>query len=260
MRKLLTVCAGLAIFIVMSAAGQVPQPQQATLAVGSATLGEVKGDVLVRPPQGAAVAAQRGQVVIPESVIEIGKGSAVLTLQDGSQVLVKGHSRVVVKSPSSETGTFLELLIGKLVAQVQKRLGNAPSFKMGTPSAVITVRGTRFSVEVMKDNKTFVDVFEGLVDVAGIAAQNQPVQLRPGFWTEVERDHVPTQPREENDRGTRGEPGREQDRFSPGMRREPGESGLSNSGEAGEGSSAGQRTQQQEGGGATQPTQQKEPD
>ena len=54
---------------------------------------------------------------------------------------------------------------GKILAQVQKRFGNAPSFRMGTPTAVITVRGTRFEVEVNKKNKTVVDVYEGVVAV-----------------------------------------------------------------------------------------------
>jgi len=64
---------------------------------------------------------------------------------------------------------------------------------MGTPTAVITVRGTRFSVEVGKKQKTSVEVFEGLVEVGGFG-QGPPVMLRPGFSTGVEQDRNPEPP------------------------------------------------------------------
>jgi FecR protein len=195
------------LIILLTAWGQMPKPQEATLAVGAASLSDVKGEVSIVTPQGQHSAAQRGQVVSPESAIETGKGGAVLNLQDGSQVLIKSRSRVVIKSPSEGKQTFLELLIGKVEAQVRKRLGNAPSFKMGTPSAVITVRGTRFTVEVTKKNRTIVDVYEGLVDVAGVEMGGSPVQLRPGFWTGVEPNGLPEEPRQLHDPGEHSRPG-----------------------------------------------------
>jgi ferric-dicitrate binding protein FerR (iron transport regulator) len=83
--------------------------------------------------------------------------------------------------------------MGKINAKVQKRLGNAPSFRMGTPTAVITVRGTRFSVDVDKKQRTHVEVYEGLVEVAGFF-HGAPVMLRPGFSTGVEQNRDPEQP------------------------------------------------------------------
>ncbi len=179
------------------AAGQNPQPREASLSVGSATVSEVKGEALFHDPQGMGLVSQRGLFLTAESTIETGKGSVVLSLQDGSQVLVKPHSRVVLKSPTQGKGYFLELILGKIMAQVQKRFGNAPSFRMGTPTAVITVRGTRFAVEVTKKNKTVVDVFEGLVAVTGVSDYDHPVLVQPGFWTEVAINHAPREPRED---------------------------------------------------------------
>jgi hypothetical protein len=69
---------------------------------------------------------------------------------------------------------------------------------MGTPSAVITVRGTRFSVEVTKKRKTYVEVFEGLVDMAGMVEGSPHVLIKPGFSTGVELDRPPEEPRETN--------------------------------------------------------------
>jgi hypothetical protein len=160
------------LFVLAAAIGQNPEPT--ALTVGSATIADLKGDVTFHSPQGDAISAQRGTVLAPESKIDASKGSVLLDLQDGSQVLVKAKSHVVLKAPNQEKGYWLELLLGKINAKVQKRLGNAPSFRMGTPTAVITVRGTRFSVEVNKKQKTSVEVFEGMVEVGGFG-QGPPV-------------------------------------------------------------------------------------
>jgi ferric-dicitrate binding protein FerR (iron transport regulator) len=133
---------------------------------------------------------------MPGSTIEVGKGSLLLNLADGSQVLVKSHSQVVLKAPDQDKGFSLELLIGKVVNKIQKRLGSTPSFRMGTPTAVITVRGTRFSVDVNKRLRTQVDVFEGLVEVEGLGMVGPPVMIRPGFSTWVERNRNPESPHE----------------------------------------------------------------
>lgn len=149
----------------------------------------------------------RGTVLSAESSIETAKGSVLLQLQDGSQVLVKPHSHVVLKAPDQPKGLSLELLIGKVVNKITKRLGNAPSFRMGTPTAVITVRGTRFEVEVNKKLRTSVVVYDGLVEVQGFGPGAAPVFVRPGFITNVDRDRSPSQPRQLVDSGE-GNPGR----------------------------------------------------
>ena len=195
------------LLILAAAAGQNPSPT--ALPVGSATVAEFKGEVQVHSPQGDAVTAQRGTSLPAESKIDTGKGSMLLDLQDGSQVLVKPNSHVLLKAPNQEKGYWLELLLGKINAQVQKRLGNTPSFRMGTPTAVITVRGTRFSVDVDKKKRTHVEVYEGLVEVAGFL-HGAPVMVRPGYSTGVPQNRDPEQPR--------GMDNRENDnRWNPGM-------------------------------------------
>jgi FecR protein len=191
-----------------------------SLPIGSAVVSEVKGEMVITSPQGTPVVAQRGLTLTAETRIETAKGTLLLELQDGSQVLIKGHSNVVLKASNEGKGYSLELFIGKILAKVQKRLGGAPSFRMGTPSAVITVRGTRFSVEVNKKHKTFVDVFEGLVDVAGVMEGSPHVLIKPGFYTGVDVERNPEGPREMDSGEGRGRedgregpgPGRAQDR------------------------------------------------
>jgi hypothetical protein len=130
-------------------------------------------------------------VLDPESTIETGKGSILLRMDDGSQALVNSHSRVVLKSPEVGLGLYLELIIGKLMAKVQKRIGEPPPFRIGTPSAVITVRGTRFEVEVTKKKRTYVRVFEGVVEVQGLITGGHSVMIQPGFLTRVDLDGEP---------------------------------------------------------------------
>jgi len=195
MRKLSHRVAALLVLIALSASGQQVAPRQPTLLpVGSATVADLKGDVSLRSPKGDPLAPRKGQVLDPESTIETGKGSILLRMHDGSQALVKSHSQVVLKPPEVGLGLYLELIIGKLMAKVQKRIGEDPPFRMGTPSAVITVRGTRFEVRVTKDKRTYVEVFEGLVEVRGIMVGGRSVLIRPGFSTEVPYEREPQQP------------------------------------------------------------------
>jgi ferric-dicitrate binding protein FerR (iron transport regulator) len=183
--------------LIVTAAQTAPQ-QQAVLPVGSAVVTEIKGEVTFTSPQGASVNALRGTTLTAESKIETAKGSVLLELKDGSQVLVKGHSSVVLKAPNEGKGFFLEQFLGQIIVKAQKRMGETPSFRMGTPSAVITVRGTRFLVEVNKKHKTYVDVFEGLVEVEGLMPGSPHILLKPGFFSGVDPDRAPEQPRETN--------------------------------------------------------------
>jgi FecR protein len=208
-RKFLT---GLMTLAVLAcASGQ--NPEQTVLPVGSATVTELKGDVSFHSATGDTLSIQRGTTLAAESKIDTAKGSVLLNLEDGSQVLVKSNSHVVLKAPTQDKGFWLELLLGKINAQIQKRLGNAPSFRMGTPTAVITVRGTKFSVDVNKKQKTSVEVYEGLVEVSGIhgGQLGAPVLLHPGFTTGVEQDRDPEQPRGMQNRDMN------EDRSNPGF-------------------------------------------
>jgi hypothetical protein len=183
------------ILLAMLAAATGQSPESIALPGGSGTIAELKGEVTFHSAQGDVVAGQQGTVLAADSKIDTEKGSVLLDLLDGSQILVKPNSHVVLRSPNQDKGYWLELLLGKINAKVQKRLGNAPSFRIGTPTAVITVRGTHFSVEVNKKEKTSVEVYEGLVEVAGFL-QGAPVLLRPGFSTGVEQNRDPETPRE----------------------------------------------------------------
>jgi hypothetical protein len=193
-RILHVVLIGLLVLFIIAA--QTSQPQTTELPIGSALVAEVKGAVVLTSPDGTPVNAERGATLPAESKIETVKGSLLLELQDGSQVLIKAHSKVVLKSPNEGKGFSLELFLGRILVKVQKRMVETPSFRMGTPSAVITVRGTRFEVEVNRRQKTHVDVFEGIVEVEGLMPGSRHVLIRPGFFSGVDPDRAPEEPRE----------------------------------------------------------------
>ena len=173
---------------------QKPKSQAITVPTGSALVLEVKGKVTVTPPQGAATAAQRGMMLPAETTIETAKGRIMLLLSDGSQIVAKSKTRLVLKSPDSGDGNFLQMLLGEILANIKKRLGETPPFRMGTPSAVITVRGTRFSVRVDKKGRTTVEVLEGIVEVEGLGEKPRAVLVRPGYRTQVDPGGQPQTP------------------------------------------------------------------
>jgi len=166
------------------------------LPVGSATVADFQGEVTVHAPDGTIIAADRGMTLAAQTAIDTGKGSTLLNLQDGSQILIKPHSHVVLKAPDQAPGHSLELTLGKVLAKIKKRTSSSPSFRMGTPTAVITVRGTRFEVEVDKKQRTRVEVYEGMVEVSGMGVGVGAVMLRPGFMTHVQANRDPERPRE----------------------------------------------------------------
>ena len=205
------------LFVLVAAIGACAQqssPEKAeALPYGSAVIADFKGEIALRAADGTSPVAQKGLVLAADAGIETGKGSILLSLADGSQVLIKAHTRVQLQAPNTSQGNFLQLFLGNIMAKVQKRLGMEPSFRMGTPTAVITVRGTRFSVEVTKKNKTIVEVYEGLVEVVGLVAPSRPVMIRPGFSTQVGMDSAPENPH--SMQGPGGNDGGEAEKMGP---------------------------------------------
>ena len=228
------------LLALMSAAVSAAAWQSAdarALPSGSAVIADMKGEATIKAPDSTPLTAQKGLTLLAGSTIETWKGSILLSLADGSQVLIKSRTRVQLQAPESAQGNFLQLLLGEIVAKVQKRLGIEPSFRMGTPTAVITVRGTRFMVEVTKKNKTTVEVYEGLVEVMGLAAPGRPVLLQPGFSITISETGVPDRPRSFQGLGG-NQPG-----YQPGFAgRDPSTSGQADRPQPGTSEREGQRS------------------
>jgi hypothetical protein len=183
----------LASAFVAPAYGQSQPAPNASLA--GSTISDWKGKVQLQLPGQTMSSPRHGEALPTGTLIDTNDGRLLLRLTDGSQVLVRAHTRLMLKQISAGDWNYLQLLLGRILAHVSKRTGGAPPFQLGTPTAVISVRGTRFEVEVNRHNITEVDVFEGLVEVAGAGNNGPSVLVEPDFSTRVGQDAVPESPR-----------------------------------------------------------------
>jgi hypothetical protein len=151
-----------------------------------AVISEWKGPVQVQFPGATAGRPVRGQVLPEGTILDTRDGRLVLVMRsDESEILVQPHTRLVIRAPQPGNWDTLQIMLGKVRAFIRKRTGGAPPFQMGTPSAVIAVRGTRFDVEVNSSGISEVDVFDGLVEVGSSTLPGTSVLVSPGMSTRV---------------------------------------------------------------------------
>ncbi len=183
------------------AAAQEQQPSSTptTAAIAGATIAEWKGNIRLNLPGQLPSNPMRGEQLPPGTILDTGSGRLLLRLSDGGEVIVRAHTRLQVQQPSLTDPSYFQLLLGRIRALINKRTGGAVPFELGTPSAVIAVRGTQFEVEVNSRNVTEVDVVDGLVEVYGRNAAGGSVLLEPGFSTRVGLDSGPEQPEPTNE-------------------------------------------------------------
>src|SRR5713226_1638153 len=183
----------------MASAQEQPGSSPASAAIAGATIAEWKGNIRLSLPGQLPSNPSRGEQLPPGTILDTGSGRLLLRLSDGSEVIVRAHTRLQVQQPSLTDPSYFQLLLGRIRALINKRTGGAVPFELGTPSAVIAVRGTQFDVEVNPGNVTEVDVVDGLVEVYGRNAAGGPVLLEPGFSTRVGMDSGPEQPEPTNE-------------------------------------------------------------
>ncbi len=186
----------IALVLLAATANAQQQSEAQPAPSGVAQVLDFKGSVTAQVPLGVALPVRRGQILVAGTIILTAKNSSVvILLLDGSQVLVKENSRLQLQQPDELHGwSYLQMAIGELIAKVKKRFAETPPFRMGTPSAVITVRGTQFEVQVNKKGDTEISVHEGIVEVTGIPPIGGLVNVEAGFGTRVQFGHQPEAP------------------------------------------------------------------
>lgn len=122
-----------------------------------------------------------GGVVKPQQVVVTGPdGYAKLQVADGSTFEVFPNSRVTFRGNRSDWKDLLDLWLGRVKVHIQKLNGQPNNNRVTTPTAVISVRGTIFDVQIEDlDDTTLVSLEEGIVDVYN-KQQGGGVTLRPG--------------------------------------------------------------------------------
>jgi hypothetical protein len=169
--------------------------QEATPAANApfanATVVEISDKVQVQLPGQGFSAPTVGESLPAESEIQTDTGQIALRLEDGSEVVVHPHTHLVLNQPSASNWQRLQVLFGRIRATITKRVTGAPAFQIGTPSAVISVRGTRFYVDVDQQKTTQVDVVEGVVELASAKGIGAPVVIQAGSSSRVSESSAP---------------------------------------------------------------------
>jgi hypothetical protein len=105
-------------------------------------------------------------LVKPGEILQTKSGWINLFLAGGAELLIEGPADVEYVSPQQ---VFARQ--GKLAARVGP---GAVGFRIDTPHAMVTDRGTSFGVSVDGDSHTSVVVYEGIVDLDVLGDRTQP--------------------------------------------------------------------------------------
>jgi len=133
-------------------------------------------------------------VIKQQQVIKTGSdGYAKFQVSDGSTFEVFQNTEVTFHKTFG-IGDLLNVWMGKVKVYIQ-HLPNIPNpNNVTTPTALISVRGTIFDVDVQDmEGTTYVAVDEGLVDVRHLGVASGIVSLHPGESVQVIRN-VPLVP------------------------------------------------------------------
>jgi hypothetical protein len=157
-----------------------------------ATAIQLIGNVsVIRDTSNYRTALMLGNQVSPGHMIVTGAdGYAQFKIADGSTFEVFPDSQVTFRSTMS-MGDLLNVFIGKVKVYIQHLPGIPNPNNVTTPTALISVRGTVFMVDVKDaEGTTDVAVDEGIVDVRNLRMGGRIVRLIPGQATTVD-PHAP---------------------------------------------------------------------
>ena len=197
--KLFLTLIGFVLYGAFAAAQESSQAPATSAPYAGATISDFKGKVSIQLPAQAFAAPVRGEILPPDTTVSTDEGRLLLKLSDGSDVLVRAHTKLLLKQPEASGWKYFQLLVGRVRTQIQKRIGGSPAFQIGTPSAVISVRGTKFDVEVDRRGFTEVDVDEGVVELEAVTGRGESVMITAGFSSRVGMETGPEVPRPTQD-------------------------------------------------------------
>lgn len=179
------------ILIMVAARGgdaQTPPPSP-----GSGRIVSLTGELSVRRGAMPAQSLQlHGLVQAGDELTTGSNAEAVIQTSDGSTVRIFPDSRVIFSEGSSGIQGFLHLFLGSIKVHIEKLSGRPNPHTLTTPTAIIAVRGTTFSVFVDETDATLVAVDEGVVAVSNVRLPSREMLLRRGQKTWVRPGQPPT--------------------------------------------------------------------
>ncbi|MFA5139113.1 MAG: FecR domain-containing protein [Elusimicrobiota bacterium] len=154
-----------------------------------ARITEVEGTQAYVYPDGGeeGVPAEVGTPLEPGDRVSTGKKSQVEVALDPDSLFEIGPTSTFTVDKPEEEGLFAQLSLasGRLMAKIMKT-ALTRRFRVRTPTAVASVRGTEFGVEVGDDGETHVGVFdEGSLGVRPDEEGVSETMLGPGEETRV---------------------------------------------------------------------------
>jgi len=136
---------------------------------------------ILKDSSGYSFALMDNGQVKPGNTIKTGPdGYAKFQVSDGSTFEVFPNSELVYRKTNS-IGDLLNVWLGKVKVVIQHLPGVPNPNNVTTPTALISVRGTIFDVDVEdEDGTTFVSLDEGIIDVHHLLRPSSDVHLAPG--------------------------------------------------------------------------------
>lgn len=125
-----------------------------------------------------------------------GPGATVmLELPDGSYMVVSENTTLQVQDFwQSDWKSLVNVMLGKVRFYIQKLGGKPNPYRVGTPTALIAVRGTTFEVSVDEAQFTEIRCLEGRVTVETVGLPGREVILDEGHKTLVRPGEYPLTP------------------------------------------------------------------
>jgi hypothetical protein len=131
---------------------------------------DVSGEVTVeKTTENKVYDAFIGMQLIRDDRLETGEDSFVaLELDERKDIIISENTRITIKELkelNDAEETWLQMETGAVWANIKEKLNPDSSFEIETPTAVMGVRGTKFSV-LHEDDTSIVTVIEGRVEAA----------------------------------------------------------------------------------------------
>ena len=123
---------------------------------------------------------QTGEVLVTGS-----DGFAVLELPDNSRIEVFPNSRLVFRANRFDWRDLLDLYLGKVRLSIQRLTHEESPYRVTSPTAVISIRGTVLEVEVGMAQETRITVEDGSVGVRHRLLPGKEIVVEAGQSLEV---------------------------------------------------------------------------
>ncbi|MGE5613919.1 MAG: FecR domain-containing protein [Bacillota bacterium] len=151
--------------------GKITAIRQTSAETGkAAAVTDVSGKVTVKKTnENKVYDAFAGMLLTQGDRLETGADSFVaLELDEGKELIISENTCITIselKDLNNTEKTWLQMETGAVWANIKEKLNPDSGFEIETPTAVMGVRGTKFSV-LHRDDMSTLTVIEGLVEAA----------------------------------------------------------------------------------------------